>query len=56
MLDLPRNRSPDCGVVEDRVCGVDRVLSVDVSAFGGLPVLLDPSPYIGVTINRAVHP
>jgi hypothetical protein len=30
-------------VVQDRVCGVDRVLSVDVPAFGGLPVLLEPS-------------
>src|SRR5438270_519786 len=34
-------------VVEDRVRSVDRVLSFDVPAFGGLPVLLEPSPKIG---------
>ena len=35
-------------VVQDRVRGVDRVLSVDVPVFGGLPVLLEPSPDVGI--------
>jgi hypothetical protein len=43
-------------VVQDRVFSVDRVLGVDVPAFGGLPMLLDPSPNIGVTIDRAMLP
>jgi hypothetical protein len=32
------------------------VLSVAVPAFGSFPVLVDPSPDIGVTIGCAVHP
>jgi hypothetical protein len=32
------------------------VLGVGVPAFGGLPVLLEPSPDIGFTIDFAVHP
>ncbi|WCB91813.1 hypothetical protein DSM104299_00491 [Baekduia alba] len=32
------------------------MLRVDVSAFGGFPVLLDPSPDIGFTIGFAAHP
>jgi hypothetical protein len=43
-------------VVEDRVFGVDRVFRVRVSAFGGLPVLLDPIADIDITITRTVHP
>jgi hypothetical protein len=31
------------------------VFGVTVPAFGGLPVLLEPSPDIGVTIDCAVH-
>jgi hypothetical protein len=31
------------------------VLGVDVPALGGLPVLLEPSPDIGITIDSAVH-
>lgn len=45
---LPRLR-----IVQDRIVGVDRVLSVDVPTFGGLPVLPNPSPKVGFTI--AVH-
>src|SRR6202042_2922286 len=43
-------------VVQDRVFGVDRVLEIDVPALRGLPVLSDPSPDIGVTIDCAAHP
>ena len=42
-------------VVQDRGRSLDRVLSVRVPSFGGLPVLLEPSPDIGFTINSAAH-
>jgi hypothetical protein len=38
-------------IVEDRVGRVDRVLSVDVSALGRLPVLLYPGPNVSVPIS-----
>src|SRR6202021_1100936 len=42
-------------VVQDRVRGVDRVLSVGVSAVGGRPVLLYPGPGLRVTVHGLVH-
>ena len=41
-------------IVEDPILGVDRVLGLDVSALGGIPVLLDPSPNVGVAVNCGV--
>jgi hypothetical protein len=38
-------------VVEDRVFGVDRLLRLDVPAFGGVPVLLGASPDLGSTVS-----
>src|SRR5712675_2364627 len=43
---------PGLRVVQDRVRGVDRVLSVDVPALRRLPVLLDPGPGPAVTIHN----
>ena len=43
------------GTPSYRVRSVDRVLSVEVPTLGGLPVLLDPSPQVGLTINCAAH-
>ena len=43
-------------IVQDRVGSVDRVLGVDVPAFGGLPVLLDPGSDVGFTISCAAQP
>ena len=42
-------------VVQKRVYSIDSVLGLDVPALRGLPVLLESSPDIGITIN-AGHP